>query len=205
MITVDGSSLILDWLSARAENIRDNVSAADVLSYHGVELSKYHGEREEQISCPFHGEDKNPSAKYYPDESDSPSHLWCFACHKRWDAIGLWIEFNGKEKFSRTLGEIERAFHLSPPEKRDLDVGEEPEHDPLKEEVSRLFESCENRLRKYREYFDLVTHLKLGSLLDQLHYVYAKGGIQPQDAKAKLDRVLDKIGEKIRAATAINS
>lgn len=189
---------IKQWLKARVTNIHERITAADVLTRHGVSLRK-NGGQEEQISCPFHGTDRHPSARYFPHANDSLSHVWCFACHKRWDAIGLWKQFTGEEKFSKLLFEIERAFGIQAPEFT-FEAEAEDEYDPLKDEVERLFEACENRLREYRLSFDMQAHLKLGSLLDQLRYHLDRGAIPLTEAQTRLNQVLAKIGQKVRAA-----
>jgi hypothetical protein len=189
---------IRDWMKARIANINKNVTAADVLSRNGVSLHK-NGGQEEQISCPFHGTDTHPSARYFPEANESPSHVWCFACHKRWDAIGLWKQFNGEEKFSELLFHIERAFGLKAPEFHaapDL----EDEYDPVREEVEKLFDACENRLRQYRKSFDMVAHLKIGSLLDQLRFNLEQGALPPLEAQKRLTQILAKIGQIVRAS-----
>ena len=40
--------------------------------------------QEEQLSCPFHGKDNKPSARYYA-ETDT---MYCWTCQKRWDVFG---------------------------------------------------------------------------------------------------------------------
>jgi len=188
---------IWQWMKDRVENIHNQVSAADVLSHHGIVLRK-HGNQEEQFSCPFHGEDKKPSARYYPQNRNGLSGVWCFVCREQWDAIGLWKKFNGETKFSELLFHIEKAFGITPPEAHIPSI--EDEYDPLKEEVEDLLEVCENRLREERDRFDMQTHLKLGSILDQLRYAVERGALPLGETKVCLERVLGKIGEKIRTA-----
>lgn len=197
------NTAIENWFKSRIAQIREKVSAGDVLTRNGVAL-KWNGDREEQISCPFHGKDENPSARYFPDEDDSPSHVWCYACHKRWDTIGLWIEFNGKEKFSQTLFQIERAFGLTAPESN-IQQAEKDTSNPLKEEVDQLFEVCERRLRGEREHFDMNSHLKLGALVDRLRFAMDNKELGLEDLKGRLTLILTKIGERVRAKTAINN
>lgn len=48
----------------------------------GESLVSFKG-AEEQISCPFHGPDNKPSARYY-FESDT---VYCFTCRKSWDIL----------------------------------------------------------------------------------------------------------------------
>ena len=194
------NAAIRQWMQDRVEHLPSMVTAADVLARNGVSL-RYHGDREEQISCPFHGTDRHPSARYYP-EGQSRSHVWCFACHKQWDAIGLWEEFNGKIKFSQTLFEIEKAFGIRPPEAKIPTFDEEDFVDPIEDEVNYLFEACENRLREERDHFDMESHLKLGSLLDQIRFAVESGGLSFKDGKKRLEMVIEKIGEKVRASKA---
>lgn len=105
------------WVSQRIEAIKSRVSAHEVLRRGGVDLRKGDDE-EEQFSCPFHGQDRRPSARVYPADANNLSHAWCFVCQERWDAITLWRKFNGGEDkhFTQVLAEIERAYGLETPE-----------------------------------------------------------------------------------------
>jgi hypothetical protein len=188
---------IREWMKLRIANIHSHVSAGDVLSKNGVSLRK-HGGQEEQISCPFHGTDTHPSARYFPEANENLSHVWCFVCRERWDAIGLWKKFNGEEKFSDLLFHIEKAFGLKAPEFRS-DVEIEEEYDPIRDDVQRLLEACENRLHEYRQAFDMIAHLRLGSLLDQIRFSYDRGALPPAEAQKRLAQVLAKIGQNVRA------
>lgn len=187
------------WMRARIEHINSQITAADVLSKHGVQLRR-HGMQEEQISCPFHGSDKKPSARYFPDSGKSTSHVWCFVCHERWDVVKLWTKFTGTEKFSEILFQIERAFGITPPEPSMIpDL--EPVYDPMEDEVESLFLACEKRLKEYRDKFQLEKHLILGAALDQTRFLLDRGNIKLVVARDRLKLVLGKMGEIIRAKT----
>lgn len=43
---------------------------------------------EEQFSCPFHGKDTKPSARYYK----STDSCYCFFCHKSWDLYSFLMQ-----------------------------------------------------------------------------------------------------------------
>lgn len=197
------SIAVQQWMQERVEHLHSLVTAADVLARNGMGL-RYHGDREEQISCPFHGKDRHPSARYYPEGGQSRSHIWCFTCHKSWDAIGLWQEFNGKVKFSQTLFEIERSFGIKPPEAKLPSFDEEDFVDPIEDEVKYLLEACENRLRNERDHFDMEPHLKLGSLLDRIRFAIDSGGLSFKEGKQRLGMLVAKIGET-RAPEARNT
>jgi len=188
---------IQQWMKDRVANIHANITAADVLVRNGITLHK-NGHQQEQISCPFHGEDRKPSARYYPQNNNGSSSVWCFVCREQWDAIGLWKKFNGESKFSELLFNIERAFGISPPESRLPTAIVEEEYDPLQEEVKSQFEACESRLRQERDQFEMETHLKLGSIVDRLRYAHENNLLPLEEVKLRLDQVLDKIGEKVR-------
>jgi hypothetical protein len=191
-----------DWYKLRAANIRSHVSAADVLSRNGVTLRR-HGSAAEQISCPFHGTDSHPSAKYFPEEGDSQSHVWCFVCHENWDAIGLWKKFTGTERFTDILRQIERDFGLTVPDPP-LTRGEDERRveDPLAVEVERLLDSCERLLREHRDSFELTRHLKLGSILDLTRHHLERGRIDMQTGKQRLSQIANRILSEASRAKA---
>jgi hypothetical protein len=186
------------WYQARVDAIRQSVSAYDVLARNGVSLRR-HGMQQEQMSCPFHGQDTHPSARYYPETPNGPSAVWCFVCREFWDAIGLWKKFTGETKFSTVLFGLEKAFGLTPPEFHHVDLDLEDTYDPDEEDVENLLDMCEHRLIQERDRFDMLSHLKLGSLLDQIRYAVDRGEISFPVAKERLNLVKEKIGEKIRA------
>jgi hypothetical protein len=186
------------WIQARIENIRKGVSAHDVLRRNGIKL-RYSVDREEQFACPFHGTDRHPSARVYPETVKGPSHVWCFTCHENWDVIRLWSKFSGGEsKFTRVLAEIERAFGITPPE-RPPSASEMADYvDPETVQVQMMFGVCEMRLKGAKESFEMVAHLKIGSILDKLQYQFEHGRIAAEKAQEILKQVLEKIGGRER-------
>lgn len=191
------NSFTQQWINERVANIHKHVTAADVLSRHGVELRR-NGSHEEQLSCPFHGDDKKPSARYYPESASGHSSVWCFVCREQWDALTLWKKFNGEEKFSALLSHVERAFGITPPEYQGATIEEEEEYDPLEHEVEILFQTCESRLKEERNKMDMPTHLRIGSILDQLRYQINNKTTSLEDGKNHLNQILSKIREKTR-------
>jgi len=52
-----------------------------------------------QINCPFHGSDKNPSARVYPETNS----MYCFTCKCTYDPVGVYaahFEITRGEAFS---------------------------------------------------------------------------------------------------------
>jgi hypothetical protein len=155
------------WIQARAEAVRKRVSAHDVLRRNGIQL-RYSEDREEQFACPFHGVDRHPSARVYPETVKGPSHVWCFTCHENWDVFKLWGKFSGADndvRFTRILAEIEKAYGLLPPERPPTAAEMSDHEDPEILRTEMMFALCEDSLRRSRDAFDRKGHLTLGSVL----------------------------------------
>lgn len=58
--------------------IRDNLPYSVVFSHYGLD---WRTDSTHQTSCPFHGVDRNPSARYYEDSKK----FYCFACSEGGD------------------------------------------------------------------------------------------------------------------------
>lgn len=195
------------WMKDRAASLLSSVTARDVLTHFGVDL-KGASDQEEQISCPFHGQDRKPSARVYP-EGSTRSGVYCWVCQERWDIFGLWKQFHGDQqmKFGEVLRGLEGAFGILPPDKPVFNIADESTWGPSEEkakpsqqedEANALLELCEKRLRLGKDKFTMVGFLTVGRLLDKLHYaVQHKEDLPTVEAKARA--ILEKIGEKIRA------
>lgn len=189
------------WVKQRIDMIHRKVTADEVLSRNGISL-RYHGQKEEQISCPFHGQDKKPSARFYPESVKGPSHVWCFVCQEKgWDCIGLWKRFTSFEgRFTGLLRDIERNYGITPPEPPRFGSYEADEvHDEASEEVQKFFGICERRLLGSKRCFEMRSYLTIGSALDRLAYGLNEGSVTPTKALTILQVILAKIGEKVRA------
>ncbi len=190
----------LRWIQARVQAIHKNVSAHDILRRNGIQL-RYSGDREEQFPCPFHGVDRHPSARVYPETVKGPSHVWCFTCHENWDVFKLWSKFTGGDsKFSRVVTEIERAFGITAPERPPTAAEMADYVDPEVIEIESIFAICESRLRASKDAFDMKAHLTVGSILDRLLYQFEHGVQSHEKTKEVLNQVLQKIAARERQA-----
>lgn len=192
-----------EWVRQRTETLRNRVTAYDVLRHFGVHL-KYAGDsNEEQISCPFHGQDASPSARVYPESARSASHVWCFVCQERWDIFSLWKKFQSQDdmRFTQVLLGLEKAFGIITPEAPEMDREAKP-RGPTEEEheVLDLLAVCERRLRQAKPHCEMESFLKMGQVLDNLHLKVNNRDIDVAAAKKLARTLLDKIGEKIRSA-----
>lgn len=192
----------LEWVHQRIEAIHQKVSAHDVLRYGGVSLQS---DGEEQFSCPFHGVDTKPSARVYPEDARSRSHVWCFVCQERWDVVALWKKFNpGEEKtFSRVLREIEQAFGLTTPEMPSGAVSVKEQVDTALVSFDALYKAAESRLvgakGAYRYLDDLTGYLSAGQVLDKLRYRVSSRQMAPQRGEEILRELLVRIAKKVQS------
>lgn len=195
------------WIQQRVEQIHSRVTAFDVLRQNGVSIRQDNSP--EQISCPFHGLDRRPSARIFPADARSPSHVWCYFCQKRWDAIGLWRMFNGGPEnmpFTQALTLIERAYGLETPAMpRDALFQPPPEVDEELEAFDVLYDACEARLSlakpDYQRLDDMVGYLTAGSILDKVRHQVDRRKLTPTKAITVLEQLRDRIGEKVRTAS----
>jgi hypothetical protein len=192
------ASSVRDWIRMRIWNIHSRVTAHDVLRRFGVELRHQGSDHEEQFKCPFHGRDNKPSARVYPGRDGKPSGAWCFVCQEPWDAISLWRKWTDETRhFTQVLAEIEREYGIPVPEapRGPVDV---PDDAGMPEDLQRLLDACEARLRAEKDAFDPRAHLTLGVLLDRVHWQIRMHRLTHKEARIRLRAILDKIGEKIR-------
>jgi len=194
-----------EWVRQRIENIHEQITVYDVLRHVGADLRQTGSDDEEQFSCPFHGADRKPSARVYPEEGQSKSHAWCYVCQERWDAISVWQKAysgDGEGGFTRSLLGIEQAFGLTVPEMPSEAVYRAEVVDEDLEEFEALHGVCEVRLKgarkAYRQLDDLVGYLLASQVLDKLRYRVTKSQTTPRRAVLVLRQLMDKIGEKIR-------
>jgi hypothetical protein len=192
------------WYQIRIRAIHTRATAHDILRRNGIEL-KNTGEREEQFSCPFHGRDEKPSARVYPGSPQSPSHIWCFVCKERLDAIGLWRKFNGGEdkSFHASLAEMERHYGLpTPAVPADARRIPQPVAEKDKGEFERLCGLCEHRLRDTRDDYvrlnDMTGYLAAGAVLDRTLHQTNEGHMGFREGVEVLKILIQRIGEKVR-------
>jgi hypothetical protein len=191
------------WVNERKDRLKKSVSAHDVLRRYGVTLRYQGSDNEEQIPCPFHGKDLNPSARVYPEDARSASHLWCWTCGERWDIFGLWKKFTGQDdiKFTQLLFELERAFGLETPEGPTNNWSAKPSGPTEEEqETMELLRICERRLREAKPVFAMEGFLRVGQLLDTLWFEALNKLRSLEDIQARSRMILDTIGKKIRSA-----
>lgn len=193
------------WFRERIDAIHTRVTAYDVLRMHSVDLSQASEDREEQFSCPFHGEDKKPSARVYPARDNNPSHAWCFVCQEPgWDVIGLWRKFNNLS-FGQALNRLEREFNL-PTLEAPRGISEPSKVDENLAAFKRTYLHCESRLLScksvYRKQEDMRGYLNAGSILDRTKFKVDNNLWTPERGVSVLLALFERI--RIKTKTCLD-
>lgn len=84
------------------DNVRSSVTMKQVAGAYGYRIN-----RAGFISCPFHGQDKNPSMKIY----DGNRGYYCFTCHAGGDAIDFVRNHDGLE-FEPAVRKLAEMFGI---------------------------------------------------------------------------------------------
>lgn len=196
------------WYDLRKKAIHEKVGVHDILRNNGIKF-RHMGDREEQFSCPFHGKDEKPSARAFPTTPQSPSHVWCYVCRERWDAISLWKKYSGDESksFHRVLSEIEKHYNITPPPVPEGGFKNLPSvDDQQKADFERIYRACEERLISergaYVEMGDMNGYLVAGSILDKALHQIGDGQLGYRDGTELMKKLMQKIGERIRRGSA---
>lgn len=192
------------WYALRIKNIHEKVSVHDILRLNGIQF-KHVGDREEQFSCPFHGKDEKPSARVFPSDANSHSHVWCYVCKERWDAIALWKKYSGEEKkFHAILSEIEKHYGIPTPPIPKGGTRQTPSTDERQKTAwEQFYRACEDRLLSVRDSYvakqDMQGYLLAGSILDKALHQVSEGRLTFGEGLEVMRRLMQKIGERVRA------
>lgn len=87
--------------------IADKVQMSDLLQESGIRLGT--PGTEEQISCPFHGPDRSPSARHYPETNS----IYCFTCKKSWDPVSFVMAKRGV-RFKEAVNHLAKKAGIDP-------------------------------------------------------------------------------------------
>jgi len=201
-----------DYLRRRVDNIKAQVTVADVLAHYGIDVRTT--DREFQFPCPLHGDgqDNSYSARMYPDNNDGSGGTYCFACHKSRDCVRWVQDREGIESFGKALSFVERAFHVRDVPRPYYKPGEgAPEtpafgrtapseagggEDPTKATLAALgnVERVLSRAVADRpEEIGLERATKLFFALDTARYELEEGGVEPDKAKQMAGRIWEVV------------
>jgi hypothetical protein len=168
---------IKEWIQRRVAAVRENYTAYQALIEKGVELPD--DSTPFQVSCPFHGQDNRPSARYYPREGGKHDYLRCFKCRENWDCINLLAKFNGL-RFMDALADLERRYHIKIPKKPDAPEIVEPTDRSSTyvsdqwQDVPRMLKLLEGKLARLKPKCSFTDFVKFCRVLDVVEWDFNK-------------------------------
>lgn len=97
-----------ELLKERMQYIRENLPFGMVFHHYNLPWTT---DKTHQVSCPFHGEDRNPSARYYADSK----RFQCFACTEDQGGDVVWFikKMQHLESYDETFIFITKTFGVS--------------------------------------------------------------------------------------------
>lgn len=167
--------------------ILNNIAMIDILDKYGIKHNRY------MFSCPFHGNDKNPSAKAYENS------FFCFTCGKSGDTIRF-VEYYFNLSFQEAMQKINQDFNLGFSKNYKIDynkIKEIQEEREKKQEIKRIKEIKHEQLCKDYRYknFQLDKALKEVNVLNWENKISEIAKIQNKLELLSLD--IDKIEEEL--------
>ena len=186
----------------RAERIREKCDIGVLLQNYGYNIIP-DDFREQQYACDLHGIDNKPSARYYPRTNS----VYCFACGKSRDPIGLVMDKEGVG-FREVCDRLEKQFGLTPlPWDDEGKVEEHTVADELSEIVANgvPFEREAKRVGRLLDLIvvdhdlDMKNTLMYVEALDRVVYGVEKQGLSEAGGKAGLAKLHGRIMETLKA------
>jgi len=190
------------WIRRRADAVRQVYTAYDALIEFGQGEALIDQDTAIQVSCPFHGVDARPSARYYPSSGSRSDYLRCYYCKENWDALNLFMKFRGLQ-FMDALKELERRYRLKVPKRPDGTPIEEPKDRSSSEYVSeawldvpRVLDMLEKKLARVRDRASLIDYVRFCRVLDRVRWDLDLAKGEPTDAMVQ---ILDKLRKAMDA------
>ena len=180
------------WIHRRIDAVRKVYSTFQCLTEKGIELPDEYTAY--QISCPFHGADARPSARYYPPADGRPGHFYCYKCKDNLDSITLTSRFKGL-RFMDALADLERRFRIKIPRRPEGPEIVEPTDRNSKyvsdkwQDVTRVLTLLESKLLRIRDKCEMADFTKFCRVMDAISYDYDKTQKSTPEMTSTLSRL----------------
>ena len=170
------------------ELIIEKVELIDVMKHYKVKFaySPDHAD-EAQFSCPFHGKDNKPSARYYR----ATKSCYCWVCRKKWDVVGF-IRDKESLGFNAALWHLINWFHLDVSSVSDDPEFLLPKKDPVSEETIKSI-MLKNKIQELKGKVPFEKFNVLCSAYMMIMYE-ASRGIKILDKMDKLQSKMNVMG-----------
>lgn len=166
----------------RAESLRRQLSIFDVMEKLSIEFL-HRGTH--QVPCPFHGEDRKPSARIYADTNK----IYCFTCARGWDVLGT-VQAKRECSFSDAVSWLEVEFKIEyAGDGLASLVQSKLDHVP-RPQLEQFYLMVEDRLIAARDILDLDKYCKYLTALDLVSYRLTQNTLSYEDAVQHLKKLL---------------
>lgn len=135
--------------------ILENIKMIDILNKYGIK------NKQNMFSCPFHGEDKNPSAKAYKYT------FFCFTCQKTGDVIRF-VQDYFNLSFYEAMQKINLDFNLGLDSNIKIDYNKLEKEKRKREQKQRLKKQKEDKYMLLSEKYRLLQN-KIFDLKEQIN------------------------------------
>lgn len=197
-----------EWIRSRADAVSKVYTAYDAM----VELGHGDGlvdhDTAIQVSCPFHGVDARPSARYYPASGHRPDYVRCYFCKENWDSLNLFMKFKGLD-FMTALRTLERRFEIKVPKRRDdASIAEPIDRSSISfkseawQDVPRVIKLLEAKLLRLRDKTSLQDYVKFCRVLDRVLWDY---NISKGESNDAMIAVLPKLRDAMTAVPDLDN
>jgi hypothetical protein len=179
---------VQEWIARRASAVRKAYTAYDALVENGID-SVPDQTTPTQISCPFHGKDNRPSARYYPASGSHSDYVRCYTCKENWDSINLLAKFRGL-RFMQALSDLERRYGIKiqrHPEENLIDAPSERKSSYQSTEwndIPRVLKLLESKLVRLRDKVAMLDFIKWCRVLDAVQWDLEHDG--PNESMSKV-------------------
>jgi CHC2 zinc finger len=168
------------------ELVIQRVDLAEVMKHYGVKFA-YNPEHadEAQFSCPFHGKDNKPSARFYR----ATQSCYCWVCRKKWDVVSF-IREKENLGFNAAVWHLIDWFHVDVSIVSDDPEFLFPKKEPVPEEIVRTI-MLRNKINDLRGKLPFDKFNAVCSVYLMIMYEMSKG--------IKVISKIDKLESKLAA------
>lgn len=188
------------WIRRRVDAVRKAYTAFDAMTEHGHGDAIPDPDTPSQLSCPYHGPDNRPSARFYPKMGGDHDYVHCYFCKESWDSINLFMKFRGLP-FIDALKDLERRFRIRVPERPDAPDFEEPPDRSSSsyvssawEDVARIMPILERKLARLRDVASITDYVRFCRVLDAVQWDLDRND---GDSTPQMVLILDKLRKRM--------
>lgn len=166
--------------------IKSRVPILDLISLFEINVRSSFG-NERQCSCPFHGEDKHPSARIYVKTNS----MYCFTCKKSYDVIDIIREFK-KLSFDEVI-EFIKINWTEKKENRNKQIQKQNQFSLKNHSFYDILNLTNNRLEDIKDKIPFEKYLIACNYIDRISFNFECS--EDENLKNNLNQFLMKLNK----------